>query len=169
MMAELMLIVVDTREQAPYRFEGYGSTTQTATLGAGDYSLAGFEDRVAIERKALDDLVACLMGSNRERFERELQRLSRYDLGAVVIEATIEDLRQGRYRSQMNSVSALQSVFAFMVRYRVPFIWAGDRAGGELVTFSLLQKYAREITERCRQLARSTPATRQRGDATPPT
>ena len=132
-----MKILIDSREQLPYRFEGYGAITSTGCLPAGDYSLPGFEDKVSIERKSVDDLIGCLMGSNRERFEREMQKLKFYDLAAVVVEGSFDDLRQGRYRSQMSSTSAVQSVLAFMVRYRLAFVFAGNRQAGELVTYSL--------------------------------
>jgi DNA excision repair protein ERCC-4 len=64
-----MRIVVDSREQAPFLFEGYGAEVAQGTLTAGDYSLAGLESLVAVERKSLSDLVACL-GRERDRFER---------------------------------------------------------------------------------------------------
>ena len=59
-----MKILIDTREQAPFTFQGYDVDPEPATLPVGDYSLVGFEDRAAVERKSLDDLVGCLMGSN---------------------------------------------------------------------------------------------------------
>jgi DNA excision repair protein ERCC-4 len=117
----------------------------------GDYSLPGFEDRVAVERKALEDLISCLMGSNRDRFERELYRGQHYDLFAVVVEATLSDVLRGHYRSGMKAHAALQSLIAFQVRYRVPFVWAGTRNGAEYITYSLLSKYLREIGERFKQ------------------
>lgn len=151
-----MLILVDSREQAPFSFSRFEDVTiERAGLPTGDYSLPGFEDRAAIERKELDDLIACLMGSNRERFEKELTRLSRYDLAAVVVEAGMEDVSRGRYRSNMKPHSALQSIIAFQVRYRVPFVWCGNRAGAEYVTHSLLSKYLREIEERYRMATKS--------------
>ena len=66
-----MLIVVDSREQCPFPFthERYEAQVQPGTLTVGDYSLAGLEDKVAVERKSLPDLVACL-GRERERFAR---------------------------------------------------------------------------------------------------
>ena len=70
-----MKILIDTREQAPFAFthERYaGTTIEAGTLDTGDYSLAGLTDLVAVERKSLPDLVACL-GRERERFERELR------------------------------------------------------------------------------------------------
>ena len=83
-----MQILIDTREQAPFTFKGYDVAPETATLPVGDYSLPGFQDWAAVERKSLNDLIGCLMGKDRERFERELARGRHYDLFAVVVEAT---------------------------------------------------------------------------------
>ena len=80
-----MLILIDSRDQIPFALARYGVATELATLPVGDYSLSGFEDRVAIERNALEDLISCLMGANRERFERELFRGRHYDRFAVVV------------------------------------------------------------------------------------
>jgi ERCC4-type nuclease len=126
-----MKILIDTREQNPFTFQGYDVTPETATLTVGDYSLPPLQYQAAIERKSLDDLVGCLIGSNRERFERELARGRHYDLFAVVVEASLADVSQARYRSAMKPQAALQSIVTFQVRYRVPFMWCGNRAGGQ--------------------------------------
>ena len=143
-----MRILIDTREQEPYTFTGYEAATEPATLPVGDYSLPGFQDRAAVERKSLNDLIGCLMGKDRERFERELARGRHYDLFMVVVEASLADVSQGRYRSDMKPQAALQSIITFQVRYRIPFVWAGNRAGAEYMTYSFLAKYLREIGER---------------------
>lgn len=143
-----MRLQIDTREQAPFSFQRFKVETERATLPVGDYSIPGFEDRAAVERKELNDLISCLMNGNRDRFERELLKARHYDLFAVVVEASLDDVSRGRYRSEMKSHAALQSIFAFQVRYRVPFIWAGNRAGAEYVTYSLLEKYLAEIQKR---------------------
>lgn len=108
-----MRILIDTREQAPYAFQEYDVAPETTALPVGDYSLPGFEDRVSIERKSLDDLVGCLMGDNRDRLERELARGRHYDFFAVVIEASFSHVAQGRFKSEMKAHSALQSIFTF--------------------------------------------------------
>lgn len=143
-----MRILIDSREQLPFSFSRYEVETEPATLPVGDYSLPGFQDRVAIERKSLDDLVGCLMGENRARFERELSKARHYELFAVVVEAPLSAVFQGRYRSEMKAEAALQSIITFQVRYRVPFMWCGNRAGAEYVTHGLISKYLREIGER---------------------
>ena len=136
-------IVVDSREQCPFRFEGFNAVVTVGALEAGDYSLAGFERRVAIERKSLPDLVACL-GVERERFARELARLRGYDCAAVVVEATADDLRAGHFRARLNPEAAWQSVLAFTQRYRIPFIFCDDRSDAERTAFDILRHYARD-------------------------
>lgn len=116
-------IIIDSREQAPYSFDRWPVTIEQAGLPTGDYSLAGFEDRAGIERKSIGDLVGCLMGKDRERFEKELARLRAYELAAVVIEADLQDLARGRYKSKMKPEAALQSISAFYIRYGVPFLF----------------------------------------------
>jgi len=109
--------------------------------------VTGFIDQVAVERKTIDDLIGCLSRS-RKRFENELSRARHYQLFAVVIEGAFDDIRQGKYRSELHPNAAIQTLITWTIRYNVQFIFAGDRAGGELVSFSLLQKYLYEINKR---------------------
>ena len=143
-----MRIVIDSREQNPFTFEGKDCEVVTGALPTGDYSLAGLTDVIAIERKSLSDLVGCLTGDNRERFERELARGRALDYFAVVIESGFTELTAKQYRSGMNPHAAAQSILAFQVRYRTPFFWAGSRKAAEYVTFSLLSKFLREAHNR---------------------
>jgi DNA excision repair protein ERCC-4 len=140
-----MIILRDSREQLGYDFDRFeGVTVHKAALESGDYSLPGLDHIVAIERKELNDLINCLC-HDRDRFKKELHRLRPYALKAVVVEGTLEDIARGRFKSQMTPQSALQSIFAFMVKYSIPFIFAGNRKGGEYATHALLWKYRQEL------------------------
>lgn len=90
-------IVVDSREKARWYFDGIKSDakdgyrllrvkTEVRGLPTGDYSLDGYENKVVVERKNLQDLFGTL-GQGRKRFERELCRLSTFQFSAVVVEA----------------------------------------------------------------------------------
>ena len=145
-----MKVIIDSREQAPFAFEHekyIGTDIEVGALDTGDYSLAGLTDHVAVERKSLPDLVACL-GRERERFERELQRAAALDAFAVVVEASWAELAAGQYRSQLNPHSACQSVLAFTARYRIPFLFAGSRAGAEYVCWGFLRQYLESARKR---------------------
>ena len=54
-----MKIIIDSREQRPFDFLSQNGDIETerGTLDTGDYSVAGLESRVAVERKSLADLV----------------------------------------------------------------------------------------------------------------
>lgn len=152
-----MKVVIDTREQAPFAFSGdayRGTEVVTGTLSVGDYSLFGLSDKIAIERKSLPDLVACL-GRERERFERELLRARGLDCFAVVVEATWEELARGQYRSKLNPAAACQSVCAFVARWHIPFLFCGSRPGAEYVCHSLLRQYLQGAQARYRALVRA--------------
>ncbi|MBI4807050.1 MAG: ERCC4 domain-containing protein [Desulfovibrio sp.] len=88
----------------------------------------------ALERKSLDDLISCLT-TDRDRFERELERARKLDYFSIIVEASMEDVAKGCYRSKLTPHSAFQSIMAFQVRYGVNFIWAGNRERGEYATF----------------------------------
>lgn len=152
-----MKIIIDTREQEPFSFKGKTYTDVQVTRGClptGDYSLAGLTDRVAIERKSLADLVACL-GRERERFERELIRGQGLECFVVVVEANWQELELGQYRSLLNPHAACQSVAAFTARYKIPFLFAGTHKGAEYLTWSLLKQYLDGASRRLRAIVKA--------------
>lgn len=153
----MLRIVTDSREQEPFPFQDYDAEVVPGTLQAGDYSLVGLEDMVAVERKSLVDLVACL-GRERERFERELERLRAMESILLVVESPIVDLVTGNYRSKLNPKAAYESVVAFMCRYRLPFYFAQDRRGAERFTFSFLRHYWRTVERRYQAVAKTKAA-----------
>lgn len=145
----MLKIVVDTREQTPWLFQGPRFAeveVERAALATGDYSLAGLEDMVAIERKSLADLLGCLT-HERERFERELERGRCLDFFAVLVEGSFADLASGEYRSAMQPHAACQSVLAMMTR-GTPFLFAGSHSGGQYACWSLLRHYQRRMLKR---------------------
>ena len=137
-----MIIAVDSREQKPYRFEG----SEVKNLLTGDYSIVGFEDRIAIERKTKPDAYASL-GRNRARFQRELERLSRLDYAAIVVESSLKDFLQVPLFTKMNPRSAVCTLLAWSVRYRVFVFFASDRRHGRALTRQLLEKYWKYFME----------------------
>ena len=145
-----MIVLCDSREQAPYTFlppRYDGVTVQAAALQTGDYSLVGLADHISLERKSLDDLTGTLT-KGRDRFERECERGKGFDYFGLIIEASLEDVRSHKYQSRMTPQSLLQTLAAYSVRYGLHVHWCGNRADGEYMTFSLLQKYLREAETR---------------------
>ena len=167
-------IVVDTREQRAFTFEGAsiyeGTTVEAGTLATGDYSIKGLEATVAVERKSLPDLVGCLAGS-RDRFVRELERSRALESFCVIVEAPWEALAKGEYRSQLLPQAACQSVASFMARMQIPFWFCGSRPAAEYCCWSFLRQYAegqRQKLKTVEQALGLRPTRRRAGQALPP-
>ena len=90
---------------------------------------AHLERVIAIERKSLPDLLGCI-GQQRERFDREVQRLLAYPCRALVVESTWPEVEAGEWRSKVTSQAAVGSLLGW-VEMGLPVVMAGDheRAG----------------------------------------
>jgi ERCC4-type nuclease len=119
-------VVIDTREQAPYTFDPARVVSVSHALPAGDYSLQGYENRVAIERKSLDDFVGTVIRA-RGRFEIELGVLEGYEFACVVVEASIEDVLLHRYRMAVHPNSVMGSAIAITLDHHIPVFFCGTR------------------------------------------
>jgi DNA excision repair protein ERCC-4 len=137
-------IVSDSREHFPYEFgeqvASGAAVISIAALPAGDYSVVGYESVAAIERKSLADYVSTVVHA-RERFSKELSTLSTYELGAIVVEATLEDVLEHRYSTAAAPSSVWGATISIMVDYRVPVYWCGTRPIAAKMTFDLLRRY----------------------------
>ena len=120
--------VIDTREKEPYDFGSDRVTATRRALPAGDYSLAGWEDAVAVERKTLEDLVSTVIRS-RKRFHKELERLAGYKAACIVVEANLSDILAERYRSGAHPNAVLGSVLSIAVDLGVPVFFCSNRQG----------------------------------------
>jgi len=136
-------IVIDTREQQPYTFAC--SAVQRA-LDAGDYSVAGCESQIAVERKSLPDFVRTVI-HDRERFQSELDKLASYTFACIVVEADLDEVLRGLKQSELRMVTpaaVLGSALHIAMRYRVPVYWCGSRQAACAFTEAFLRMAVRE-------------------------
>lgn len=117
--AESVVALVDTREQLPFALEPL--RVQDHTLQTGDYSILGMENLVAVERKSLADLVSCV-GPNRDRFQRELERLAAFPHRLLAVEGSWEQIRAGDWRSNIKPASVEGSLYAWMADFQLPVL-----------------------------------------------
>jgi DNA excision repair protein ERCC-4 len=135
-------IVIDTREQSPLVFSSL--PTVIGTLQTADYSVLHLERIIAVERKSLPDLLACVTGE-RDRFDRELQRLLAYRFRLLVIEATQKQIEAGKWRSQVLPASVMGSLAAWSARFGLPVWLAGDHAGAAVYVEKYLYQCAKTV------------------------
>ena len=136
-------IVIDTREQEPYSFDSRLVAAVRRALPAGDYSVEGLEERVAVERKTLDDFVSTVIHA-RQRFRGELRKLGGYRAACVVVEAGVADVLLHRYRGEAHPNAVLGNVISIILDFGVPVFFCGSRqAACQFVQAYLLAAHAR--------------------------
>lgn len=117
----------DTREKADISLDPL--MVMQGTLTTGDFSVKGLEHVVAIERKSLQDLIMCV-GKERDRFEREIQRLLAYTSRALVIETTWETIELKRYLGEVHPNAVIGSLLSWSDRgLPIHLVGSNERAG----------------------------------------
>ncbi len=154
-------VIVDTREKDPWSFDGMGVATVRGGLDAGDYSLCGYQARMSIERKSLDDLVQTLI-RQRDRFHAELAKLAQMDYAAVVVEADVESIYRGHYAGHASVASVVGAIGSVCVDWQIPVFFCGSRYAASAFALELMTRFARRSSDR------STPLRQERESATDP-
>jgi len=142
-MAKLR-IIVDTREGQPYRFDPDRTEVEHRALETGDYSLSGWEGAVAVERKTLEDFTTSLI-QRRERFLREVGRLSGMPYPCIVVEADLADILGRHYRSGAHPHAILGATVSLLVDYGVPVCFCSDRQSAVMFTERYLRRVHRKL------------------------
>jgi len=120
-------VIIDTREQTPFTFEGFGNwigETRSHKLAAGDYTIEGMEKLIALERKTLTDLITTLM-QERLRFFRSCAKLATYRWRAILVEATYEDMKS-TYENEWSCAhpnAVCGSLDAVEAKFGIPVIY----------------------------------------------
>jgi len=145
-------IVIDSREQLPWHFLNIKGDakynhkrievpTVWKKLDAGDYSILGMENLVAVERKNISDCFnSC--GQGRARFQREMQRLAMLAFAAVVIEADWDEIRRRPpEHTRLRPKVVYRTALSWSVRYGVQWWAMPGRGIAELTCFRMLEKF----------------------------
>lgn len=95
-------------------------------MKTGDYTVAGMESLLALERKNLTDLAACTV-FYRERFLSACARLAQFRWQAILVEATYEDIKSGLEQfgipSEVHPNSICGLLDAIEAKFGIPVIY----------------------------------------------
>ncbi len=168
-VTEDFTVLIDSQEKHPWTFQGLGTEKQPLivpyrwqSLGPshGDYSVAGCEGFVHVERKSIEDALGTFLshGERRDRWIATLEFLASIEAGHVVIEGT-----QGQCLASMKprgsrSLLALRnefigSVMSWWSEYRVPFWFIDSRRLAERYAWKLLRRGWRKCMDQSRPSA----------------
>jgi hypothetical protein len=139
-------IIVDTREQTPWEF-GFHDTAKQK-LDTGDYSMIGFENIVAIERKkSVSELATNLSES---RFKDVLERLSHIKHPYMVFEFSMEEVYSFPVGSEIpkkmwdklriSGNYIVKRLIEIQLEYNIQIVFCDDATNAERFAVSLMKR-----------------------------
>lgn len=126
-----MIIIQDSREQAPLDFDGIEGVEKVERMGLayGDYSAIVHEKPVPVifERKGLVDLFGT-MTSGYERFKREMVRAKEANVKLIlIVEGSYTNVYGGIQYSQFSGESMIKKLHMMQVKYDLETVYCESR------------------------------------------
>jgi hypothetical protein len=152
-----VIILRDTREKQPWNFDWYSneiSDIQVCTVKVGDYTLKGYEDVIAVERKRSTGELAINFGKKRKQFVAELERMRPYTHKYIVCEFPKDRLdefpknsgipqRDWKYL-KMNGGYIRKTIHDFTEEYGVTFLFCLDPYEAQDEVFKIFSDVIRD-------------------------
>lgn len=145
-------VVIDHNETFPFAFDSIEDRDghivkvpivrrQIWRVGQADYTIAGFEPNIQIERKA-DDLASSL-SDRRDAFEAEIARLDQMcEFAAIVCEHDWAHILGDTHEHGARAKSISRTYFSWAIEYPgVHWIMCAGRYHAEQTTFRLLERF----------------------------
>jgi ERCC4-type nuclease len=125
------VVLVDTREKEPFplflNHPNWIGGERRVALKTGDYTVEGMESLLSLERKTLADIVACTV-TYRKRFLAVCSRLARFRWKAILVEATLEDIKGGLepfdIPSEVHPNAVCGTFDAIEAKFGIPIIYS---------------------------------------------
>jgi len=153
----LPLLLQDSREQIGLGQYFRRLPYQIATLSEGDYGVSGVPDFAVELKGSLDELAQNVIGNNRERLEREMNRLLPYKFRRLlVVGATCDrDILSFPYRSDINPKSVLGSLYSWQAQFQLPFVLTPTRESAASLIETWAIYHCRTIVQAANHLLRA--------------
>lgn len=132
-------VVIDTREQLPYNF-GPDVPVVRRAMVTGDYSIDGFEEIFAVERKSLEDLLKSITW-DRARFKAEISRGNELGRFKVVIESDKQTVLNWDYQRNVHPNAVMGTLNEWARWNKVDFVWCGTRDRAQEATLDMLKDW----------------------------
>lgn len=150
-----MVIIVDTREQRNEHilkyFKDNNIKYEIKKLDTADYSFElpnypelSLDRMFLVEKKNSLDEISGNFSKDRERFQREFERVGEASIHLLIEGATWKKLLKGSYRSKLNPKSFKASLLSWSIRYNCQVWFVGEDESPEILHsilhYELLEK-----------------------------
>lgn len=155
MFKGIIKVVQDSNEQHPFEFDPAHFEVEVRPLAAGDYSICGFEDEFAIERKSgLEELIGWFSGG-RDRFYHELTLLSKLLVKNIIVETgSLRLVGMKEYNSLMNNNSVLTTITNTCSSRGVNVLFPESRALAQHLAATSMNAFVSKQIEKAKKMAK---------------
>ena len=139
-------IIIDTREQIPWEF-GFHNTAKKK-LDTGDYTIEGFENILAIERKKSVSEIATNLSES--RFSDVLDRLNKIKHSYMVFEFSLDEVYSFPVGSdipkklwdklRISGNYIIKRLIEIQLKYNIQVVFCGDSDNAEKFSASLMKR-----------------------------
>lgn len=143
-------IIVDTREQKPWLFDNHAKAN--SKLDTGDYSIQGYENLIAIERKR--NVAEFANNITESRFVDVVDRLSKIPHSFILFEFNIDQVMNYPIGSdipkrlwnkiRISPAFILKHIVDLQVEHNIKILFCGNSANAEKIALSILRKVYKE-------------------------
>ena len=128
-------ILIDNQEKRPWDLLW---DTKVQHLKVGDYTIEGYEDHIAIEKKSgLGELLNDLAASYRPTFKRFLDKMSLHPIRCIVVEQVLSEenvrsaveivRKKSRGRSRLTTRTLWYWIGEIQMNYGIPILFVSKR------------------------------------------
>lgn len=145
-------VIKDTREQDGYYFSKFNTCEGMVDekLDTGDYSIKGLEDKICVERKGCVEELAQNLGSKKEAFLREIQRMEAFPHKYMVLEFSLAELIKfpKETRIPIKNKASVKITGRYMLKCLIEFelyndvhvLFCGDKHNAFLAVSSIFKR-----------------------------
>ena len=154
--AKAVTILVDDRERNPWTIPHPDFKLKKQRLKVGDYTIKGYEDQVAIEKKSgIVELISNLSGKDRTRFKRFLEKLSKYPIKCIVIEDSMSHIDiafRSCPKTHLEPASIYYWLSIITIKYKIPTLFIGsNKQQRDYFLYYLFSEIMKQIQDKKRR------------------
>jgi ERCC4-type nuclease len=156
-MMHKFTLLQDTREKEPWNFSWYTGHNETIVqkLYPGDYSILGYEDLLAIERKRSVSEICVNLGKDKKRFRAELVDMKSYRYPYLICEFPESYIDSFPVNSgipkhlwknlRTKSFVIKSQLFALCEEFNVKLVFSEDAYDAQDKAYAIIQKVIDEV------------------------
>lgn len=136
-------ILTANNEQRPFKYPN--TKFYQMPISHGDYTIEydgkSYLDKISVERKGNISELYIATGSERKRWKKELENLSKKNIAIILCEFSFMDIVNKQPYGKLLASSVYGSICSWNAKYGISFIFCENRNNARAYMYKLFYKY----------------------------